>query len=166
MSRIVERLEKFADKSSRWVTVIAGIALVGMLAITIADIVGIKLFSQPVPGAIEIVGYLGVLVTAFALSYTLLERGHVQVEFFTTRMPSRVQSAVSAFVSLLGLGLFALLAWRSFEYARIVQTTGQVSMTQRIPFHPFIYAIAFCCIPVCLVMLGQLLRAILQVVKK
>ena len=166
MSRIVERLEKFADKSSRWVTVIAGIALVGMLAITIADIVGIKLFSQPVPGAIEIVGYLGVLVTAFALSYTLVERGHVQVEFFTARMPPRVQSAVSAFVSLLGLGLFALLAWRSFEYARIVQTTGQVSMTQRIPFHPFIYAIAFCCIPVCLVMLGQLLRAILQVVKK
>ena len=147
-------------------TVIAGTALVGMLALTTADIVGMKLFSQPVPGAIEIVGYLGVLVTAFAIAYTLVERGHVQVEFFVTRMPPRIQAAVSAFVSLLGLVLFALLAWRSFEYARIVQATGQVSMTQRIPFHPFIYAIAFCCIPVCLVLLGQVLRQVLKAVAK
>jgi len=166
MSRIIERLERFAERSARWVTVIAGTALVGMLALTTADIVGMKLFSQPVPGAIEIVGYLGVLVTAFAIAYTLVERGHVQVEFFVTRMPPRIQAAVSAFVSLLGLVLFALLAWRSFEYARIVQATGQVSMTQRIPFHPFIYAIAFCCIPVCLVLLGQVLRQVLKAVAK
>ena len=166
MSRIVSLLEKFSNKAARWVTVIAGIAIVLMLAITIADIVGIKIFSQPVPGAIEIVGYLGVLVTAFAIAYTLIERGHVQVEFFVERMPPRIQSAVSALVSLLSLGLFVLLAWRSFEYAQIVQTTGQVSMTQRIPFHPFIYAISFCCIPVCLVLLGQLLRSILTMVKK
>jgi len=166
MSRLVVRLEKFANRTARWVTVIAGIALVLMLAITIADIVGIKIFSQPVPGAIEIIGYLGVLVTAFAISYTLVERAHVQVEFFVDRMPPRIQSAVSALVSLLSFGLFSLLAWRSFEYARIVQTTGQVSMTQRIPFHPFIYAIAFCCIPICLVILSQFLRSVLNVVKK
>jgi len=140
--------------------------LVAMLSLIVADIIGIKLFNWPIPGGIEIVAFLGVVVTAFAIAYTQVLRGHIQVEFVVMRLPKRVQAVIRAFVCLLGLVLFALLAWRSYDFGRVLQVTGEVSMTQRIPFYPFVYTIAFCCIPVCLVLLVEFLRSVTKAVKK
>jgi len=151
----IGRLEKFANSFSRWLNWVAGVGLVLMVGLTVADIIGMKFFKQPVPGAIEMVGFLGVVVTVFAIAYTLVLRGHIQVEFFVSRMSERVRAAATSFTSLLGIALFALLAWRSYDFALVLQNTGEVSMTQSIPFYPFVHAIAFCCIPVCLVLLGE-----------
>lgn len=140
--------------------------MVAMLALTVADIIGIKFFKAPVPGAIEIVGFLAVTVTAFAIAHTYVLRGHIRVEFFVMRLPQRLQAAIAAFVSLLCTGLFALLAWQSYAYGRVLQTTGEVSMTQNIPFYPFVYAIAFCCLPLCLLLLLELVKSVVKAVRK
>ena len=166
MRDTIERLERFTNSFSKWLNWVAGVGLVGMLGLIIADIIGIKLFKNPVPGAIEIVAFLGVVVTAFAIAYTQILRGHIRVEFIVMRFPRRVQAIVASFVLLLGLVLFALLAWRSYEFGRVLQVTGEVSMTQRIPFYPFVHALAFCCIPVCLVLLVELIKSVAKAVKK
>jgi TRAP-type C4-dicarboxylate transport system permease small subunit len=163
---MIERLERFTNVFSKWLNWVAGIGLVAMLGLIIADVVGIKLFNRPIPGAIEIVAFLGVVVTVFAIAYTYILRGHIQVEFFVMRLNTRVQAVIASLVSVLGIILFALLAWRSYAYGHVLQTTGEVSMTQRIPFYPFVYAMAFCCIPVCLVLLVSLIRSVLKVVNK
>lgn len=155
-----------------------------MLALTVADIISINLakwlnlskwqwlrhigldFFGPIPGAIEIVAFLGAVVAAFALSITYILRGHIRVEFFVMQMPQRLQAAINAFVSLIGIGLFGLLAWQSYAYGRVLQTTGEVSMTQKIPFYPFVYAIAFCCLPLCLVLLAEFLQSVMKAVRK
>ncbi len=162
----IERLERFAQSSSRWINWVAGVGLVAMLGLTVADIIGIKLFRHPVPGAIELVAFLGVVVTAFAIAFTQVRRGHIQVEFFVMRLPEHARAGVIALVSLLGIALFALLAWRSFEFGQSLQASGEVSMTQRIPFYPFVYALTFCCIPVCLVLLVDFLKSVMKAVKK
>jgi len=166
MSGKINRLEKFTNTFSNWLNWVAGAGLVAMLSLVVADIIGIKLLNNPIPGGIEIVAFLGAVVTAFAIAYTQVLRGHIQVEFVVMRLPKRVQAVVHAFVCLLGVVLFALLAWRSVDYGLSLQTTGTVSMTQRIPFYPFVHAIAFCCIPVCLVLLVKFLRSVTEAVKK
>lgn len=163
---MIERLERFTNAFSKWLNWVAGVGLVTMLGLIIADVIGIKLFNNPIPGAIEIVAFLGVVVTAFAIAYTNILRGHIQVEFFVMRLNTRVQAIIVSFVSLLGIILFALLAWRCYEFGRVLQITGEVSMTQGIPFYPFVYAMAFCCIPVCLVQLVSLIKSVLKVVNK
>jgi TRAP-type C4-dicarboxylate transport system permease small subunit len=165
MRNTIESLERITHFFSRWLNWVAGIGLVGMLGLTVADIIGIKLLKNPIPGAIEIVALLGVVVTAFAIAYTYVLRGHIQVEFFVMRLPVRAQTIIASFITLLGLILFALLAWRSYEYARVLQTTGEVSMTQGIPFYPFVHGMAFCCIPVCLLLLVELIKLIMKAVK-
>ena len=162
----IERLEKFAHSSSHRVNWVAGVGLVAMLGLIVADIIGIKFFKHPIPGAIEMVAFLGVVVTAFAIAYTQVLRGHIQVEFVVMRLPKHVQAGLTALVSLLGLALFALLAWQSYDFGHTLQVTGEVSMTQRIPFYPFVYAIAFCCLPVCLVLLVEFLRSATKAVRK
>ena len=166
MSGKIDCLERFIKSLSNWLSWVAGAGLVAMIGLIVADIIGIKFFNWPVPGAIEMVGFLGIVVTAFAIAYTQVLRGHIQVEFFVMRLPRRVRASVAAFVSLLGVALFALLAWRSYDFALVLQGTGEVSMTQRIPFYPFVHAIAFCCIPVCLVLLVEFLKSVTEAVKK
>jgi TRAP-type C4-dicarboxylate transport system permease small subunit len=156
MSGKIERLERFVDSFSNWLNWVAGVGLVGILALTVADIFGIKLaqagvpFFRPIPGGIEVVAFLGVVVTGFAIAYTQVLRGHIRVEFVVMRLPPRAQAALAAFIWFLSFVLFAMLAWQSVEYGLSLQAKGTVSMTQRIPFYPFVHAIAFCCIPVCL----------------
>lgn len=166
MSDKVERLEKFAQWLSNKVNWIAGIGLVAMLGLTVSDIIGVKFFKSPVPGAIEMIGFLGVVVTGFAIAFTQVRRGHIQVEFFVMRMPKRAQASTIALVSLLGIVLFGLLGWQSCEFGYTLQVTGEVSMTQGIPFYPFVYAIAFCCLPICLMLLVDFLKSVMKAVNK
>jgi len=166
MSSKIDRLEKFAASFSNWLNWVAGAALVAMLGLTVADIIGVKLFKCPVPGAIELVGFLGAIVIGFAIAYTQVQHGHIQVEFFVMRLPRRLRAGVSAFVSLLGVVLFVLLAWRSYDFGRVLQSAGEVSMTQNIPFYPFVHAIAFCCIPVCLVLLVEFLKSVMEAMRQ
>ncbi len=165
MRDVIERLERFAESFSKWLNWVAGAGLVAMLGLVVADVIGIKVFSNPIPGAIEIVAFLGVVVTAFAIAYTYILRGHIKVEFLIMRLPERAQAIIASFVLLLGALLFALLAWRSFEFGRVLQSTGEVSMTQGIPFYPFVHAIAFCCIPVCLILLVEMIKSVLKAVR-
>ncbi len=163
---IIEKLEKWAKLVSKWIAWVGGAGVVVMLGLTIADIIGIKILSTPVPGGIEIVAFLGVVITAFGMAYTEAEHGNIQVEFFVTRLPDRIRAIFGVFTSLLGFILFALLAWQSVKYGISLQQSGEVSMTSRIPFYPFVYAIAFCCIPVCFVLMVKIMKNTLKVVDR
>ena len=159
-------LERYIGVFSNWLNWIAGAGLVAMLLITVADIIGIKILKSPVPGAIEIVGFLGVIITAFALAHTYLKRGHIKVEFIVMRLSSGVQKILSLIASVLSLALFVVIAWQSFEFGRVLQKTGEVSMTQGIPFYPFVYAISFCSLAVCLVLIGEIINLTMKLLRK
>ncbi|MBN1369953.1 MAG: TRAP transporter small permease [Dehalococcoidaceae bacterium] len=162
----MERLKKITGLVNQNLNWVAGIGLVAMLALTFADVIAVKVFKSPIPGAIEMVSFLSVVVVAFAIAYTQQLKGHIQVEFFVSRLPVKLRSFIGILVTAAGIALFALLAWRSFEYARVLQLSGEVSMTQRIPFYPFVYAIAFCCIPVCLQLALEMLEFFNRLVKR
>ncbi|MDD4873977.1 MAG: TRAP transporter small permease [Dehalococcoidales bacterium] len=163
---IIDHLDKWAKLFSKWISWIAGAGVVSMLVLTVSDIIGIKIFNSPVPGSIELVAFLGVVITAFGLAYTQSQHSNIQVEFFVTRLPKRIRAGVNAFILLLCIILFTLLSWQSVKYGLVLQQTGEVSMTSRIPFYPFIYATAFCCVPLCFVLIIEFLKSIMKVVNK
>ena len=162
----LERFEKFTTKFSNWLNWVAGAALVAMLALTVVDIVGAKFFNWPVPGAVEITGFLSVVLISFAIAYTQVLHGHVRVEFFTMRASQRAQGIIGVIIWLLSFALFALLAWQSYKFGRVLQISGEVSPTEEIPFYPFVYGIAFACIPVCLALVVEFLKSLSMAVKK
>lgn len=166
MLKNIERLERIANSLSVWLNWVAGIGLVAMVALAVADIIGIKFFKSPIKGGIEMVAFLGIVVTAFAMAYTYVIKGHIRVDFVLMRLPKKVQSALNALTAFLGTTLFVILAWRSYDFARVLQTTGEVSMTQGIPFYPFVYAMGFCCIPLILLLAVELVKSILKAVEK
>lgn len=166
MQILIERLEKLVHALSRWCYWIGGMGIVAMLALVVADVVGNKIFTYPIPGAIEVVGFIGVVVSAFALAYTYVLGGHIQVDFLVFRLPARARAVSLSLMHLLGITLFIILSWRSFEYGHVLQKTGEVSMTQGILFFPFVYALGFCSAVMALVLLVEFVKSVLNVVKK
>ena len=160
MSDNIDKFERAVNSLSNWLNRVAGIALVVMLVLIVADIIGSKLFKWPIPGGIEIVGFLGVMVIAFAIARTQVLRGHIEVEFLVERLPQTTQKVIAGIVYFLGMALFALLAWRSCDFGYTLQVKGEVSMTQEIPFYPFVYGIALCSISMFMVLLVQCLRTL------
>lgn len=144
---------------------IAGIGLVGMLLLVVADIIGIKVLSRPVPGGVEIVTFLAVVAIGFAVSYTALVHGHVAVDFVVDKLPRRAKLVVSLVTLLLSIGLVAVLAYYTFEFAARLRSTGEVSMTQKIPFYPFVYGLGVCWVMTALVLVREFVQKIAKVVK-
>ena len=162
MKSKLDKFEKVVNMTSSWLNGIAGAGLVAMLALIAADIVGNKVFNSPVPGAIEFVGYFGVIVIAGSIAHTQVLGGHIEVEFLVRRLSRRAQNVIVSIVTLLGIVLFAVIAWRSIDYGIKLQLSGEVSMTQEIPFYPFVHFIALCAIWVCLVLIVQLFKNIIE----
>jgi TRAP-type C4-dicarboxylate transport system permease small subunit len=159
-------MDKYISLTSRVLNAVGGIVLIAMLTLVVADILGIKVFSHPIPGGIEITAFLAVLVIGCAIAWTQVLRGHIRVDFFTMKLPERPQAALEAFMNLLGVIFFALLTWRTWDYAQTLQASGEVSMTQKIPFYPFIYALAVCFFVMILVLILDMCKSILKAGKK
>lgn len=157
------RFEKFNRKLSMVIEWVGLLAIVLMMMITTVDVLGAKLFRQPVFGALDIMMIAQLIAMSFAAAIALILDRHVQVDFFVMLLPARVQAAVDCFVNLLGFFLFALVVWRLCIYGYDLQTGGEVSSTARIPFYPFAYAAAFAFIPVCLVYICGFLSSAIKV---
>ncbi len=119
----VKRLDRCVNLISRVFNWIAGAGLIAMLALVIADIIGIKLLASPVPGGIEIVAFLGVVVIGFTIAWTQVLHGHIQVDLILMKLPPRSKAAVEILISFLGIILFAILAWRTWDYGQVMLDT-------------------------------------------
>jgi TRAP-type C4-dicarboxylate transport system permease small subunit len=155
-------VEKYLTLFTKILLWIAGVGLVGMTALVLADVIGIKVFSKPVPGGIEFVSFLAVVAIAFAVPFTQVVRGHVAVDFIIEHFPNRPKLVTECVTSLFSVVLFALLMIYSFKYAGLLRTSGEVSMTQKIPFYPFVYGMAVCFVATFLVLLLQFVRSLLK----
>ncbi len=151
-TREVKRLSEFLN-------LVAGWSLVGMTALTCADVI-LRIFRHPILGTYEIVGFLGAIVASFAMAHTTILRGHVAVELLVMRLPHKVQVVIYLIIHVLGIALFALIAYESILFGNDLRLANEVSLTLQIPFFPVLFGISFACMVVCLVLLVDFWRVL------
>lgn len=159
---IVNKMSRYVGLITRVLLWIAGAGLVGMLLLIVADVIGIKIFSSPVPGGIELVAFFAVIAIAFAVAETQVMKGHVAVDFIVEKFPRRLKLIVDIVTMLFSVGLFAIMAWYSFKYGNKLRDTGEVSMTQKIPFYPFVWAMGACFVATLLVLIIDLVKLVVK----
>jgi len=162
----LDKFERFNNRLSGWFEWIGIAGLLLVVLITGIDVVGGKLFTWRLLGAIDIVMVSQIVAIAFANAIALIVGRHVRVEFLVTRLPQRAQAIIDIIVNFLGLGLFILIIWRLIVLGYSFQTSGEYTATVYIPLYPFAYGIALASIPVCLVFLVGLLKSLAMVVKR
>jgi TRAP-type C4-dicarboxylate transport system permease small subunit len=145
----------------------AAVALIAMMLLTVADVIGRYLFSKPIKGTYELVGFLLVGAGALGLGYTQVKKGHIRVDFLLQRFPEKVQGIVTVIANFLGFAAFSLLCWRCALYAQYyISATGNATDTLHIPLFPFVVVLAVGTGMLALVLLFDLVHSIIQVKSK
>jgi TRAP-type C4-dicarboxylate transport system permease small subunit len=137
-------VEKITDWFIRVLRIAGGLALVGMMMLTVVDVILRRVFNSPIFGSVDIVGFMAVIVLACAMPYTHSQRGHVGVNLLVQRLSSRTQAAIDSITSLISLVLFAIITWQMWLYAQEFARKGEVSMAIEIPKYPFVYFVSVC----------------------
>ena len=145
---------------SSWFEGVGLVAMAAMGLATLIDVIGSKMFLRPLPGSTEITSVLQVAAIAGGLAFSKIDGRHIQVDFLILWLPKRGQAALDVFSSLLGLGIFVIVGWMTYEYGLSLLSSGTETLLIRIPLAPFAFWIAFSCIPMCCVIIMELFSAI------
>lgn len=152
----MSQLNKFVRALAQGMYALAGAALCAIVILTVTDVV-LRLLRHPIVGAYELVGLLGALAIGLAVPQSTLERGHVLMDFLTSRFSTPLRRAVEVLTRLLGVALFFILAVNLWALADDLRTAGEVSPTLQLPQYPVAYALAMSLFVQCLVLVDQAL---------
>jgi TRAP-type C4-dicarboxylate transport system permease small subunit len=150
--RIVFRLSKFLN-------VIAGITLILMMLLTVADVF-LRSFRKPIPGTYELVSLSLGVVISFSVPFTSWIRKQIYVDFLITKFPDKVIKAFNICTRLLGIWLFLMVGSYLIRMGNGLWKSGEVTLTLKMPFYPVAYAIGICCFVQCFVLLCDIVKVI------
>jgi TRAP-type C4-dicarboxylate transport system permease small subunit len=158
-------ITKISYLASLWFERIAMIGMVGMIIATLIDVLGDKLFNRPMGAGTEVVYFLQVIAIAGALAFTKIDGKHIRLEFVDA-FPKTLRGIFNMIVGILGLGLFVILSWKSYEYALSLRNAHEITAASRIPIYPFVIWVSICCLPLCLVLIKDIFSSAAEVLRK
>ena len=104
---------KLLDSLAKFCAVLAGLLLTVITLMTCISVIGRNTVGWTVAGDFELSGSAAGAAIALFMPWCQARRGHIIVDFFTTRASAATQAALDRFGALLLAVVMALLAWRS-----------------------------------------------------
>jgi len=157
----MELLDKISHALNQILVWIAGIFLVTMILLTCANIF-LRIVWIPVKGTFELMGFFGAIVTAFALGYTQIKRGHIGIDIVVDQFSAKTQRILNSINYSICMIFFAIAGWQVTKWATTLWKTGEITETLGIIFYPFTYGVALGCLLLALVLLVDLLKVLIQ----
>jgi len=113
--RLIERPKGWLTQAGAVMNDLAGAGyLLGALFITF-DVVARRLFGFTSRGTVEISGYLYAFGLTWALTHTLVTRGHIRVDFLVMRLLLRVRAYLHLAAVGFLCGFTIVLTWRAWD---------------------------------------------------
>ena len=121
------------DRLCKLLAILSGLTLLGMAFMSLRSIVGRAFFDSPLLGDYELVQFMCAGAVAMSLPYTHWISGHVIVDFFTAKAPTRLNALLDTLANLLLAGFSALITWRIWVGLRDLRGSFDASMLLEIP---------------------------------
>jgi TRAP-type C4-dicarboxylate transport system permease small subunit len=142
---------------SEWFDRLAWVCLVIMMLVAVLN-VGLRIIGRPMQGAVELTSFLSALVMGFALSYTVIVKGHISVQILIDRLPERARKSAYVISGILSFVILATMFWATGNLA--LDIWGEVSVILKIYIAPFIATISICCLLGSLAIIQDLLKSL------
>lgn len=128
----------------RVLTWIASGALAILILFVVINVLSRFLFRKPLPGTIEVIELVAVVIVFFSVAYTETKRAHIYVELVVSRLRKRTQSILASLMYLLSAVFFAVMAWRSgiLAWSYLFPAIRETYVLS-IPIAPFLFVVAF-----------------------
>ena len=155
MSRFVDQVRRL----SSFINVIAGVSLIFLISLTLADVL-LRFLKMPITGTYELVALSSAVVIGFSLPFTSWMRGHIYVDFLLVKLSKRVRDILNLTTRFMVLVLFILIGWNLIRYGMALHSSGEVSLTLNMPFYPVAYGLGICSFIQCLVMFCDMVKIV------
>lgn len=128
------RVKQLIQRSNFYVCIVGMCLLIPLMLLTTTDVMGRKFLSKTIPGSFELSEYILAVFILLGAAYTQQVKGHVGVDFVTSRLSPRVRAVCQIITTLLSLFIIAILIWHGWLEGIRERT---VSDMLRIPQYPF-----------------------------
>jgi len=136
-----------------------------MTIITVADVVGRKMFNMPVKGAYELGEMLLVIVVFLNMPDTEMHDENVSIELLYTRFGKKVRKIVLSLMYVLFLIVAILMTWQLTVFALDEMAGGFTTTILSIPNAPVVFLASLGSACLCFVVFARLLLMIWGVEK-
>lgn len=153
-----ERLTKLSQKTSIWLGIVAGLALVMVMLLTAGDIIG-RAFRIPIPGTYEIVSFAGGLVVGLAVPLTTRAKAHVFMDILIIRVSGRTRSVLVIATRVLSATLFLFMSYSLVRMAMSIMASGEVTPVLHLPFYPVAFAMGVAFFVEAVLLLAEIFEA-------
>jgi TRAP-type C4-dicarboxylate transport system permease small subunit len=121
----------------------ATVLVMALVALICADVLGRTLFNAPLPGVVEGVRVVIVVMLWLQVAYTLRLGRHMRSGVILARLGPGGQRAVLVLNAIAGAALFAIIGWYGWEEFALSWETGEFEGSDlRIPVWPMWLAVA------------------------
>ena len=153
----METIFRILQKLGKILSYIGGVALTFMMFLTVADVL-LRAGGHPILGTYELVSLSLAIVIGFSIPKVSLDRGHVYMEILLDKLSKRDKAIMNTFTRLLGIILFAIIAYNLMLIGKEFHASGEVSSTLKLPFFPISYFVGICCFIECFVFLFDIVK--------
>lgn len=157
-----EKVVQFITEKMSWVSMVA---IVGCVALVMADVVRYNLFHEPIPGTHELVELIASVILSTSIAYVTFVKGHVSVDILVDRFRPRTQAFFDLVNSIISLAFTAWLTVGVFIMAMRNLSYGWVTGVLQIPRAPFMFLIGAALGLTCLVLVMYAIRAVIELRK-
>jgi len=128
------KTQKVIHRLNFYVAVVGMSFILPLMLLTTGDIIGRKFFSKTIPGTFEISEYILATFILLGAAYTQQVKGHVGVDFLTSRLSPRTRIVCEMITTLLSMFIIGIVVWQGWAEGIIERA---VSDQLRIPQYPF-----------------------------
>lgn len=148
----LQRAERTVLAACKLFDAAAGLCMLAVMLLVSANIVLRAVFKVPILGTYEYVGFLTSMAVGMAVAHCALKNGHIAVGFMVAKLPARLRAVIDGTTNTAAAVFFTFCAWHMFGYAGSFVSSGEVGLTTKIPFYPFVYGLVASLFLLCLVL--------------
>lgn len=138
---------------------VAAAALLGIFALTVADITGRSVFNNPVSGTIEVTSMILVVLVFLGLARSEDLGDHITVDLIYVRLGERGKKVLDVFADILSIVVLGLLAYRLYQFGFRQIASGAHTPVLKWPQWPFAFVASFGAL---LYMVSTLMKLVLR----
>lgn len=165
LNKAARSIFKIINSLSQAANVIGIVILAVMMLLTVGDVFMRYVFRRPIMGTVELTEYMMVCVVYFALAWCAIKGKHIKVDLVVSRFSPRVLVILDSITYSAGLGLYAVITWRSFSESISVRQAHLISAMLHVPVFPFYLVLSLGCAILCLVVASHLVQYLVKAAK-
>jgi TRAP-type C4-dicarboxylate transport system permease small subunit len=128
------RLDRLVRTVALWG---GGGLLVGLMALTVLEVVRRYGFNAPIYGARDVAKLMLLCLLAASIAYSARTGGQVAIELCVRRLEAALRRRLSIGVRLAALPMLGTLAWQLVDSGINARRFGEASLALQLPYAPF-----------------------------